>query len=113
MTYSFRPHHGPGIDSTSNQKRAPVIFPGGKGGRWVGLIILPPSYAEYLEIWELHPPETLRVCTGIDEEEGGGGGGVGGEEEGVGGGGEGGGGGGGGEEEEEEEEEEQKMFFHF
>jgi hypothetical protein len=37
------------------------IFPGGKGGRCVGLTTLPPSCADYLEIWEPQPPGTL--CT--------------------------------------------------
>jgi len=27
-------------------------FLGGKGGRGIGLTTLPPSYADYLEIWE-------------------------------------------------------------
>jgi hypothetical protein len=26
---------------------------------------LPPSGTDYLEIWEPHPPETLRVCPGL------------------------------------------------
>ena len=29
------------------------------------LTTLPPSCAEYLEIWEPQPPGTLRACTGI------------------------------------------------
>jgi hypothetical protein len=41
----------------------------GKGGRWVGLTILPLSYAEYLEIWELQPPEILKACIEEEEEE--------------------------------------------
>ena len=36
---------GPGNDSDSNRKRIPGISPGGKGGRSVGLITLPPSCA--------------------------------------------------------------------
>jgi hypothetical protein len=40
----------------------PGIFPGGKGGRWVGLTTLPPSCAGCLEIWEPQPPGTLRAC---------------------------------------------------
>jgi len=35
-----------------------------KDGRGVGLITLPPSYADCLEIWEPQPPRTLRVCSG-------------------------------------------------
>ena len=38
---------------------------GSKGGRCVGLTNLPPSCADYLEIWEPQPPGTLRACTGI------------------------------------------------
>jgi len=34
------------------QKWVPGIFPGGKGGRCVGLTTLPPSCADFLEIWE-------------------------------------------------------------
>jgi hypothetical protein len=46
LTYSFRPHYGPG----------------GKGGRCVGLTTFPPSRADCLEIWEPQPPGTLRAC---------------------------------------------------
>ena len=38
---------------------------GGKGGRCVGLKTLPCSLADYLNIWEPHPPETLRNCPGL------------------------------------------------
>ena len=37
---------------------------GGKGGRRVGLTLLP-SYADCLEIWEAQPPGPLWACTGI------------------------------------------------
>jgi hypothetical protein len=47
------------------QKWVPGIFPGGKGGRCVGLTTLPPSWAECLEIWELQPPVTLSACPGL------------------------------------------------
>jgi len=43
------------------QKSVPGIFPGGKGGRCVGLTILPLSGAACLEIWEPQPPGTLRA----------------------------------------------------
>jgi len=43
----------------------PGIFPGGKGGRYVGLTNLPPSWADCLEIWEPQPPGTLRACQGL------------------------------------------------
>jgi len=35
------------------------------GGRCIGLITLPPSCADCLEIWEPQPPGTLSACTGI------------------------------------------------
>jgi len=38
---------------------------GRKGGRYVGLIIFPSSYAVYLEIWEPQTHETLWVCPGL------------------------------------------------
>ena len=37
----------------------------GKGGRFVGLTALPPSCADFLEIWETRPPGTLRGCPGL------------------------------------------------
>jgi hypothetical protein len=41
------------------------MFPGGKGGRCVGLTTLPPPCAAYLEIWEPQPPGTLKACNEI------------------------------------------------
>jgi len=38
---------------------------GGKGGQCVGLASLPPSCADFLEIWEPQSPGTLRVCPGL------------------------------------------------
>ena len=38
---------------------------GVKGGRCVGLITLPPSCADCLEIWEPQPPGTLWACPGL------------------------------------------------
>jgi hypothetical protein len=38
------------------QKRVPGISPGGKGGRCVGLTILPSSCADCLEIWKPQTP---------------------------------------------------------
>ena len=49
------------------QKWVPGIFPGGKGGQHVGLTILPPSYADFLEIWEtslLEPSGPVQACNG-------------------------------------------------
>jgi len=44
-------------------KWIPGIFPEDKRGRCVGLIPLPPSCAEYLEIWEPQPPGILLPCS--------------------------------------------------
>jgi len=41
------------------------MFPGGKGGRRVGLTTLPPSCAECLEIWEPQPSGALRASPGL------------------------------------------------
>jgi hypothetical protein len=40
-------------------------FLGGKGGRCVQLTTLPPSCADYLEIWECQPTGTLKGCPGL------------------------------------------------
>ena len=45
------------------------IFWGSKGGRGIRLKTLPPSCADYLEIWEPQSSGTLRAyqaCTGMD-----------------------------------------------
>jgi hypothetical protein len=47
------------------QKWIPGIFPGGKGGRSVGMTTLPPSCADCHEIWEPQPPGTLGACAGL------------------------------------------------
>ena len=39
-----------------------LLFPGGTGGRYVGLTTLPPSCADCLEIWEPQSPGTLWTC---------------------------------------------------
>jgi hypothetical protein len=43
LTYSFQPHYGRGIDSASNRNEYQEYFLGGKGGRCLELITLPPS----------------------------------------------------------------------
>ena len=69
LTYSFRSHHGPGIDSASDRNEYREYFVGGKGGRCVGLTTLPPSYADCFEIWEtstsLEPGGPVHACSGI------------------------------------------------
>jgi len=47
------------------QKWVPGIFPGGKGGRCLGLTTLPPSCADCLEIWEPQHPGTVKACQGL------------------------------------------------
>ena len=41
------------------------ISGGDKGDRCVGLTILPPSYADCIEIWGPQPPGTFRACPGL------------------------------------------------
>ena len=65
LTYTFRPHHGPGVDSTFNINEYQECFLGGKGGRCVGLTTLLPSCADCLEIWEPQTPGILRACPGL------------------------------------------------
>jgi hypothetical protein len=63
--FSFRSHYGPGVDSSSNRNEYQEYLMGGKGGLCVGLTILPASCDDCLEIWEHHPPVTLRACPGL------------------------------------------------
>jgi len=69
MTQSFLPHCGPGVDWASNRNEYQEYFLGDKGGRCVGLTILPPSHDACLETWEPQNPGTLRVCpvAGLDD----------------------------------------------
>jgi hypothetical protein len=46
-------------------EKVPGTFPGGKGGRCVGLTTLPPSCADCLKIWEPQPAGTIRACQGL------------------------------------------------
>jgi hypothetical protein len=61
----FRPHYGPGVESTSNVNEYQEYFLKGKGGRCVALITLPLLFADCVEIWEPQPPGTLRACQGL------------------------------------------------
>ena len=65
LTWSFRPHCGPGVDSTTNRNEYQEYFLGGKGSRCVGLTTLPPSCADCLEIWETQPTGILWACPAI------------------------------------------------
>jgi len=46
VTYSFRPYHGPGVDSAPSENEYREHLLGGKGGRCVRLMTSPPSCAE-------------------------------------------------------------------
>jgi hypothetical protein len=48
-----------------NRNKYQEYFLGGKCGRCVGLIILLPSCADCLKIWEPQPPGTVRACPGV------------------------------------------------
>jgi hypothetical protein len=50
LTYSFRPHYGSGVTSASNRNKYQGSSLRGKGGRCIGLKILPLSYADCLKI---------------------------------------------------------------
>jgi hypothetical protein len=68
LTYFFRQHYDPGVDSPSNRNKYQEYFLVAKGGRCVVLITLPPSCINCLEIWEPQPPGTLgpvQACNGI------------------------------------------------
>ena len=65
LTQSFRLHHCPGVDSAPNRSEYQEYFLEGKGGRCIGLTILPLSCADCLEIWEPQPPGTLWGCPGL------------------------------------------------
>ena len=56
---SFRPHYDRGVHSSSNRNGYQEYFLGGRGGRCVGLTTLPPSCADYLEIWYFNFVEPL------------------------------------------------------
>jgi hypothetical protein len=53
--------YGRGVDSACDRNEYQEYFPGDEGGRCVVLTTLPPSCAEYHEIWEPQPA-TLRAC---------------------------------------------------
>jgi hypothetical protein len=54
-----------GVESSSNRNEYQEYFLEGKSGRWLGLITLPPSCVDCLEIWEPQTPGTLRACPGL------------------------------------------------
>jgi len=52
LTLSFWLHSGPGVDSDCNRNeyQGYLLREGGNGGRFLELTMLPPSYADHLEI---------------------------------------------------------------
>jgi len=64
---TFRSHYGPGVDSASNRNEYHGAFPGGKGGRCIGLTNLSAScdvvmYSGNLNF--LEPSRTFQACNG-------------------------------------------------
>jgi hypothetical protein len=60
---------GPGVDTASTRNANQEYFLGGKGDRCVGLTTLPPSGADWLQIWKPHhsgPSGPVQVSNGID-----------------------------------------------
>jgi hypothetical protein len=54
-----------GLTQPLNRNEYQDYFLGGKGGRCLGLTILPLSSVDCLEIWEPQPAGTLRACPGL------------------------------------------------
>jgi len=50
LTYSFRPHYGPGVDSASNRNKYQEYFLGGKGGHLHVPIVLKSGSLNLLEL---------------------------------------------------------------
>ena len=61
LAESVRLHYGLGIDSVTNRNEYQEYFLVSKGGRFLGLRLLP-SCADCLEIGEPQPLGTLRAC---------------------------------------------------
>jgi hypothetical protein len=54
-----------GVDSAFKRNDNQEYFLRGKGSLCIWLTILPPSCADYLEIWEPQAPGNFRACTRI------------------------------------------------
>ena len=65
LTYSFRLHYGPAVDSASNRNEHQGYPLGGKAGRYLWLITLPSSCVDFLEIHGALNLGDLRTCTGL------------------------------------------------
>jgi len=65
VTYSYRPYHGPGVDSAPSEIEYPEIFPGGKAaGAW-GWQPQHLHVPNVMEIWEPKSPGTLWATPGL------------------------------------------------
>jgi hypothetical protein len=65
LTWSFRPHYGPGFNPGSERNEYQEYLLGNKGGPCVRLIALPPSCADCLQSWKPKLPGALRAIPGI------------------------------------------------
>jgi len=65
LTYYFRPHYGPGVDTTSNRNEYHEYLLGLKSGRCVGLTNLPHPCADRIETWVHQTSGSLMACPGI------------------------------------------------
>jgi hypothetical protein len=65
LTYSFRPHYSPGVDSACNRNEHQEYFPGDKGSRCIGLTTLPTSCVNCFEVLDSQPPGTVRACPSL------------------------------------------------
>ena len=66
---SFRSHYGPGVDSAFNRNEYQEHFLGGKGGRCLRLINLPPSRAVVMKSGDLNFLDfsgPVQACNGTD-----------------------------------------------
>ena len=61
----FRSNYGPDIDSDSNRDEHQGCIRKGKGSYCIGLITLPPSCVDCLEIWEFQITGTHKTCPGL------------------------------------------------
>jgi hypothetical protein len=57
--------NGPEVGSDSNRNKYQEYLLRCKGDRCVGLTTLPPSCANFLEIWEPQSPGTPSICPGL------------------------------------------------